>query len=526
MLLARAKAAFQDAPHTSATGSAAGSPAGMQAQVAERKSAQKKRLVAIILLVAGGLLVLMILFGKRDPTTSERMKAPGQMKSLATAAPGDGMGMGDLWLATSEKKITTLEQDNADMRRRLEQQEKTLAELTGINPNAAPTNPAANHSANSSRQAKDNPLDQFELTPHPEAAKRNQQGNAQGAGSSGSVVVDKGFTQPIQKLNQKMIDRATSPSPTTYPPQTPSAIGQSNGQNNGQTTISSATQGVSPTPLASFQPPAPRGFVTVELASAANKVNVATGTTTGAATGTATATKETKTPNTPEKTPENYLGIGFLRARILGGLDAPTAGSAQQQPHPVLMQVIDDGQLANRFRVDVKECFVIAAGYGDLSTERAYIRTESLSCIRPDGGLIEISINGSVFGEDGKNGLRGRLVTKQGALLANAFASGVASGIGRMTSQQAFTTSQTALGTTQTLDSSRIAQAGLGQGINIAMDRLSRYYISLAEKMFPIIEIDANRTVDIVITKGTPMDAAKVRVNTRGGSYAGSAYDD
>jgi conjugal transfer pilus assembly protein TraB len=476
-------------------------------------------------------LVLMILFGKRDPTTSERMKAPGQMKSLATAAPGDGMGMGDLWLATSEKKITTLEQDNADMRRRLEQQEKTLAELTGN----TPTN-----SANSSRQAKDNPLDQFELTPHPEAAKRNQQGNqqgnAQGAGSSGSVVVDKGFTQPIQKLNQKMIDRATSPSPTTYPPQTPSVIGQSNGQNNGQTTIFSATQGVSPTPLASFQPPAPRGFVTVELASAANKVNVATGTTTGAATvattgaatvaTTATATKETKTPNTPEKTPENYLGIGFLRARILGGLDAPTAGSAQQQPHPVLMQVIDDGQLANRFRVDVKECFVIAAGYGDLSTERAYIRTESLSCIRPDGGLIEISINGSVFGEDGKNGLRGRLVTKQGALLANAFASGVASGIGRMTSQQAFTTSQTALGTTQTLDSSRIAQAGLGQGINIAMDRLSRYYISLAEKMFPIIEIDANRTVDIVITKGTPMDAAKVRVNTRGGSYAGSAYDD
>ena len=29
-----------------------------------------------------------------------------------------------------------------------------------------------------------------------------------------------------------------------------------------------------------------------------------------------------------------------------------------------------------------------------------------------------------------------------------------------------------------------------------------RYYISLAEKVFPVIEIDAGRTVDVVITQG------------------------
>lgn len=45
-------------------------------------------------------------------------------------------------------------------------------------------------------------------------------------------------------------------------------------------------------------------------------------------------------------------------------------------------------------------------------------------------------------------------------------------------------------------------QAGIGQGVGSALQQLSRYYIQLADKMFPIIEVDAGQPVDIVITKG------------------------
>ena len=38
------------------------------------------------------------------------------------------------------------------------------------------------------------------------------------------------------------------------------------------------------------------------------------------------------------------------------------------------------------------------------------------------------------------------------------------------------------------------------------MDRLANYYISLAEKTFPVVEIDAGRMVDVVITKGVVID--------------------
>ena len=38
------------------------------------------------------------------------------------------------------------------------------------------------------------------------------------------------------------------------------------------------------------------------------------------------------------------------------------------------------------------------------------------------------------------------------------------------------------------------------------MDRLAQYYISLAEKTFPVIEVDAGRTVDVVLTQGVVID--------------------
>ena len=207
------------------------------------------------------------------------------------------------------------------------------------------------------------------------------------------------------------------------------------------------------------------------------------------------------------KSVDNYLPVSFTRAVLLGGLDAPTGGQSQTNPHPVLLRLIDSAVLPNRYRGQVRECFVIGAGYGDISSERAYIRTENLSCIRHDGSTLEIPIQGSIFGEDGKVGMRGRLVTKQGQLLANALLAGVVSGIGTAFSQYYTTTTTSTFGTISTTDPNKAIQSGLGTGVGSAMNRLANYYISLAEKVFPVIEIDAGRMVDVVLTKGVVIDA-------------------
>ena len=49
-------------------------------------------------------------------------------------------------------------------------------------------------------------------------------------------------------------------------------------------------------------------------------------------------------------------------------------------------------------------------------------------------------------------------------------------------------------------------RAGLGQGVGKALDRLAQYYIKLAENTFPVIEVDAGRQIDVVITKGVRID--------------------
>ena len=230
----------------------------------------------------------------------------------------------------------------------------------------------------------------------------------------------------------------------------------------------------------------------------------------------APAAKSAMEPAAREAVPRDtrrYIPSGaFTRALLLGGLDAPTGGQAQRNPQPVLMRLMDNAVLPNQFRSRVKECFVVGAGYGDVSSERAYIRTESLSCVAVDGTVIDVPVKGYVAGEDGKAGMRGRLVSKQGQILANALLAGVASGIGQAFTQSSTTMSISPLGSTSSIESGKQLEAGVSTGVGKALDRLAQYYITLAEKVFPVIEIDAGRTVDVVLTQGialqSPLDGA------------------
>ena len=221
------------------------------------------------------------------------------------------------------------------------------------------------------------------------------------------------------------------------------------------------------------------------------------------------AGEASKGPNTPPRDSRRYIPSGaFTRAILLGGLDAPTGGQSQRNPQPVLLRLVDNAVLPNHFRSKIKECFVVGAGYGDVSSERAYIRTESLSCVTRDGTAIDVPVKGYVAGEDGKAGMRGRLVSKQGQLLANALLAGVASGIGHAFQQSSSTMSISPLGATTTVDPGKQFEAGFGTGVGRALDRLAQYYISLAEKVFPVIEVDAGRTVDVVITQGISLQGS------------------
>lgn len=202
------------------------------------------------------------------------------------------------------------------------------------------------------------------------------------------------------------------------------------------------------------------------------------------------------------KRPIEFLPAGsFIRVAMLNGVDAPTGGQAQSNPLPVAFHVLDVANLANKHRLDIKDCRVVAATWGDLSSERMMGRTETLACVI-NGEAVEMAIKGQVIGEDGKAGVRGRLVTKQGQLLANALFAGALSGIGKAFQSSATITSTGGAGVTQTIDPDKIGQAAIGGGVGSAGQQLAQYYLKAADKLYPVIETDGGRTVEILITKG------------------------
>lgn len=220
-----------------------------------------------------------------------------------------------------------------------------------------------------------------------------------------------------------------------------------------------------------------------------------------------TASAAAKPTASERQAGQTFLPVGFVRAELLSGLDAPTGGQAQSHPLPVMMRITDLGVLPNHYRANLKECFAVGAGYGDIAAERAYIRVETLSCIRHDGQVLEIKAQGHVFDETGMLGMRGHVRNKQGQILANALLAGVVSGIGQGIQYQSTTSTVTPVGNTVTQPSAgKEFEAGMASGMGRALDRLANYYIGLAEKIFPVIEVQARRRIDIAFTKGVTLD--------------------
>lgn len=230
-----------------------------------------------------------------------------------------------------------------------------------------------------------------------------------------------------------------------------------------------------------------------------------------------TASPQAKTAAPDSATEQVMIPAGsILRGVLLSGMDAPTGVQARRDPYPALVRLKHEAILPNRFRSDVRECFVLVAGYGELSSERAFLRTETVTCVRRDGGVIEVPLDGYAVGEDGKVGLRGRLVSKQGQVIARAMQVAFLEGVA-----QVFNTSQVAVLTTtsngrvqyQDLLSGDSLQAAAVSGTGKTLDRLAQYYLDMAEEIFPVIEIDAGRPIELILNRGASLQLRAPRAS-------------
>lgn len=212
----------------------------------------------------------------------------------------------------------------------------------------------------------------------------------------------------------------------------------------------------------------------------------------------------TKPEPSGTKVATQYLPSGSMLTGVnITGVDAATGQEAMKNPIPMLVRIKHDAVLPNRYRADVRECFVLASGYGDLASERAYMRASSISCIRTDHRVIDIKVEMVAIGPDGKAGIRGRLVSRQGEIIAKAALAGLAQG-----TAQAFGggQNQSSYLTPGTLPSVGTAGAeAFGGGVGSAFNEIAKYYLKLADQMFPVIEIDPGQKISFVLEHGANM---------------------
>ncbi|MDO3377082.1 TraB/VirB10 family protein [Geoalkalibacter halelectricus] len=205
--------------------------------------------------------------------------------------------------------------------------------------------------------------------------------------------------------------------------------------------------------------------------------------------------------------PSVYLPPSFMAATLLSGLDAPTVEAARGNPVPVLLRVKELAVLPNSVKADLKGCFVIADGVGNLADERAHLQLVSLSCISRKGeAVIDQKVKGFVVDEDGKIGLKGQVVAKMGANIARSMLAGFFGGAADAISATSTVTSVSPLGTTQTIPSGDILRVGAASGISQGFKDVQKFYLDLAKQTMPVIEVGATKDITLVIQEGVTLE--------------------
>lgn len=213
------------------------------------------------------------------------------------------------------------------------------------------------------------------------------------------------------------------------------------------------------------------------------------------------------------KSSRNFIpATAYLKGVMLNGLKVSTSVSTQNEPKPVTIRITGRGNFPKDFALDLKDCSILGSSYGDLASERAEIRVEALVCRNYDQGqIVTTRVVGMVLGDDGANGIKGKVIQTSNKHIQHAFMGGLLSGFSNVAkSQEQFTlTSVGALSNTPPLKE-RVRDSGLS-GIGNAGEKIADIYLRQAESMSPVLEIPGGTRVDILFTEGVYVGSYDIR---------------
>lgn len=210
------------------------------------------------------------------------------------------------------------------------------------------------------------------------------------------------------------------------------------------------------------------------------------------------------------------LPVGFMKARLLVGVNALTGEFGSDNPQTIMFRVQTPAQLPNYIKMNLSGCFVVANVSGNLSAERVITLPVSMNCITKDIAnkkyIVEGPIKGFVSDRDGKRDMSARLVSRAGRLLAGAVLAKSVEGFGQFVSAQGATQNVSALGSVNTFKTDDLAKSGAATGIGGGLSEVSKYILKLAEQTAPTLETGAGKDVNLFIQESAELEIKEVRM--------------
>jgi conjugal transfer pilus assembly protein TraB len=173
----------------------------------------------------------------------------------------------------------------------------------------------------------------------------------------------------------------------------------------------------------------------------------------------------------------------------------------------MLLMATDLAVLPNRVKKNLKGCFFVANGMGDLAQERVDVRLVSLHCLARDGRVVvNQKVKGTVMDADGVINLDGKVVARWGSTLAASMYAGFFGGIGDGLKGASTQTLTTATGTLQTMKPGDMLLGAAGSGFSGAFHKIADFMLEVARQAAPVVEAGNLKPVDVFITEAVELE--------------------
>ncbi|MGV8948510.1 MAG: TrbI/VirB10 family protein [Candidatus Paracaedibacter sp.] len=208
------------------------------------------------------------------------------------------------------------------------------------------------------------------------------------------------------------------------------------------------------------------------------------------------------------KSPDTYLPAGtYFKVVTAMGVVVGTGTNSSADPQPILLRIVDNGNLPGGLKGKVKDAVLIGTCYGSASAERAICRLKTLSWRDKSNRNIEKPIEGWIASEDGVQGIRAKMIDRSSEIAREAFGAGLISAAANFFKMQS-TSGQfpmSPFGQTNALSPGDAIKGAVGGGVGSAMDRLAAYSINKAEAMSAVAYVASGRILDAVLMRGVDL---------------------